>query len=106
MRCELKLKIPYYYDEQQIKKYKPDRKYEDSYSLTDENCIVKGVGVVKNDKKWNYHNNYDDSKYCMYFDNCKKWFTTDLREIIRLQQENQELWTKVLKSELKRVKNL
>lgn len=71
---------------------KTEKKY-DAYSIDDNLEIIKGVGVIKSNGMWNYHNNYDDSEDELYFIPSRypryynKWWTPSLEEAKKIQKK-------------------
>lgn len=64
----------------------------DAYSY-DKNTgeIVEGTGWVASDNSYNYHNNYDNSKDCLWFNNKQQWFTLDYAEVLEVQRSNNRI---------------
>lgn len=60
-----------------------------SYSIDlTNNEIVEGEGWIANNDSYNYHNNYDDSEDCMWFNNKQQWFTLNYERVLEIQKEN------------------
>lgn len=67
-----------------------------TYSLDENNIIVEGEGWLANNDSYNYHNNYDDSEDCMWFNGEQKWFTMKYTRVLEVQKENNHKILKVL----------
>ena len=71
--------IPSFYDIRIINKYLKnltiDTEYA-AYSIDDDLKIIKGIGQIKQEDNYNY---------LLYFNYLKRWWTTSLKEIKKLQ---------------------
>lgn len=97
------LKIPYSSDEKEIFKMKEliGKSVVDAYSIDRETYkIVKGKGSIQNNGSYNYHNNYDDSKDEMFFDNKTQWFTLNEGRVKEVYNQNASIIRKMLEEKL------
>ena len=77
-----------YENVEEIKKFIGSSKVK-AYSINeDDNSIVEGLGYIDSDESYNYHNNYDDSKDCLFFEGKQKWFTLNYEAVLSIQKEN------------------
>lgn len=74
-----------------------------AYSIDkNDNSIVEGEGWIASNESYNYHNNYDDSKDCMYFTKrpdglgVEQWFTLNYGRVLEVQRENNKIILEVL----------
>lgn len=63
----------------------------------DTNDIVEGKGCIKSNESYNYHNNYDNSEDCMWFNNKQQWFTLNHDRAVVIQKENARIIIEKLK---------
>lgn len=76
----------------------------------DTNDVVEGWGWIASDESYNYHNNYDDSKDCMWFTvkesgfGKKWWFTLNYDRVLEIQKENNLKIVEVLEPVLNKAK--
>lgn len=70
-----------------------------AFSIDEDFNIIEGIGIIRNNKSWNYHNNYDNSYNDLYFlyKNVERqqWWAIDLKEV-----------NAVLQQEISRVKSI
>lgn len=78
-----------------------------AYSLDENNVIIEGLGWIGNDDSYNYHNNYDDSEDCLFFEGKKKWFSQDVEKVKEVQIKNNKIILETLNPYIDRaVENL
>jgi hypothetical protein len=76
-----------------------------AYSInTRDNSIVEGEGRIASNESYNYHNNYDDSEDCMWFNGEKQWFTLNYDRVLEVQKENNKIILEVLEPIIKLAK--
>jgi hypothetical protein len=96
MKIQIYLDIPSEYENiEELKKLIGTSKVK-AYSLDlDNNSIVEGEGWIESNGSYNYHNNYDDSEDCMYFEGKQQWFSLNYERVVEIQKENSK---KILKT--------
>jgi len=89
--------IPSIYENiEEIKKVIGNSKIK-AYSInTKDNSIIEGEGKIANNESYNYHNNYDNSQDCMWFNGQQQWFTLNHERVLEVQKENNKSILKIL----------
>lgn len=76
-----------------------------AYSINlKDNSIVEGDGWVASNESYNYHNNYDDSEDCMWFNKEQQWFTLNYEKVLEVQKENNKKIIEVLEPIINKAK--
>lgn len=90
-------KIPSNYENvEEIKKLIGNSRVK-AYSINrKDNSIVEGEGWIASNESYNYHNNYDDSKDCMWFNRKQQWFTLNYERVLEVQKENNKIILEIL----------
>jgi len=76
----------------------------------DTNDIVEGWGWIASNESYNYHNNYDDSEDCMWFNvketgfGNQQWFTLNYERVLEIQKENNVKIIEVLEPIVRKAK--
>ncbi len=100
-----KLRIPSYYKGLEDLQKVIGKSSVKAYSIDEQNNeIVEGHGSIKSNESYNYHNNYDNSKDCMWFNSEQKWFTLNYEEVLEVQRLNNIIIKDTLEPILEKVK--
>lgn len=62
-----------------------------AFSLDENNELIEGEGYIASDDLYNYHNNYDSSDDCMWFNKKKQWFYQDIAKVKDIQRMNNKI---------------
>ena len=86
------IKIPSNYEKvEEIKELIGNSRVK-AYSIDlSDNSVIEGQGWIASNESYNYHNNYDDSKDCMWFNEKQQWFTLNLERVLNIQKENNKV---------------
>ena len=105
MKIDILLYIPSNYENVEgFKKLIGDSKVK-AYSINKEdNSIIEGLGWIASNGSYNYHNNYDDSEDCMWFNEEQQWFTLNYETVLNIQKENNRKIIEVLEPIINRAK--
>ncbi len=82
-----------------------------AYTLDDDLNVITCNGIIENNKRYNYHNNYDNSELELFIikANGKKinrWFSLNKNEVIQQQLLNINNWRARLEKELTRLQTI
>jgi hypothetical protein len=92
-----KVNIPSHYENMDELKNLIGNSKVKAYSINlKDNSIVAGEGWIASNESYNYHNNYDDSEDCMWFDGEQQWFTLNYERVLEVQRENNKIILDVL----------
>ena len=97
--------IPSNYENvEEIKKLIGDSRVK-AYSVnTKDNSIVEGEGWIASNESYNYHNNYNDSEDCMWFNKEQQWFTLNYDRVLEIQRENNKIILEILEPIINKAK--
>jgi hypothetical protein len=81
--------------------------YYDAFTLTDNFTIVQVKGIIRNNGRYHYHHNYDNSEnelFITYLSGKQenRFWTTSFEEIESIRVKNIEAWRETLMQELKK----
>ena len=105
------IKTPFKYENIEVIKNLIGSSKVKAYSIDlKDNSIIEGLGWIASDESYNYHNNYDTSKDCMWFTDRPKsfgeiqWFTLNYERVLEIQKENNKIILEVLEPIINKAK--
>ncbi len=83
-----------------------------AYSIDDDYNVIAGIGTIKNNGSYNYHNNYDDSEDTLFFTyvteykhsiSSQKWWTLNKAQAEELCLKEKAKFIELLNKTIKQL---